>query len=306
MVLWYYDFMTLPRQHGAHPPSGESNRQPEGTYRASPRPTFDRPTLITKQSAVRHVWGDPESGEVADRIYVSSQLVHALVWELPPHGSFRHSPHHRTVFGADEFLYVLQGVMAIANPETGEVHRLEAGESVFFRKDTWHHAFAHGDGPLSVLELFAPPPSAGASGAYARMQPYLNGSKYAKDELLGQLVSGGPGAHTLRRLSARDIVWRRDLGVLVGLYASTEHLTVGSIEVDCGQRAASHEHGGDEILYVTEGRLLVRAWQSDDVSVLEAGPDDACYLPAGCRHEYLNFGGTTARAIFGVAPAYLG
>ena len=151
MVLWYYDFMTLPRQHGAHPPSGESNRQPEGTYRASPRPTFDRPTLITKQSAVRHVWGDPESGEVADRIYVSSQLVHALVWELPPHGSFRHSPHHRTVFGADEFLYVLQGVMAIANPETGEVHRLEAGESVFFRKDTWHHAFAHGNGPLSVL-----------------------------------------------------------------------------------------------------------------------------------------------------------
>jgi len=100
-------------------------------------------------------------------------------------------------------------------------------------------------------------------------------------------------------------VWRRDLGVLVGLYASTEHLTAGLIEVDPGQRAARHGHGGDEILYVTEGRLLVRAWQSDDVSVFEVGPDDACYLPIGCRHEYQNFGGTTARAIFGIAPAYL-
>jgi mannose-6-phosphate isomerase-like protein (cupin superfamily) len=136
---------------------------------------------------VRHLWGDVESGEVADWIYVSSQLIHALVFGLEPHGSFRHSPRYRTVFGADEILYVLEGVMAIANPETGEVHRVEAGEAVFFRRDTWHHAFAHGEGPLRVLELFAPPPSTGTSGAYAQTQPYLDHSRYADDELLEQL-----------------------------------------------------------------------------------------------------------------------
>ncbi len=147
---------------------------PTGSYRASPRPTFDEPTRISRGTATRHIWGDPQSGEVADWIYVSSRYIHALVFELEPHGAFRHSRDHRTIFAADELLYVLEGVMAIANPETGEVCRVPAGESVFFRRDTWHHAFAHGEGPLRVLELFSPPPSTGSSGAYAERGPISN------------------------------------------------------------------------------------------------------------------------------------
>lgn len=274
-------------------------------YRPSPRPTFDRPAHISRAAAVHHVWGDPGSGEVADWIYVSSELIHALVFGLGPQGSFRHSPDHRTVFGADELLYVLNGVMAIANPETGEVLRLEAGESVFFRRDTWHHAFAHGGGPLRVLELFAPPPATGSSGAYARGRPYLDGSRYADDSLLGRLAPASAVPGTLRRLDKRDVVWRRDLGVLVGLLASTEHLTAGLLEVDPGQHATAHGHAGDEILYLTEGTMSVRAWQGEDVSVFELQPDDACYLPAGCRHEYRNYDSVPARAVFGVAPTYL-
>jgi mannose-6-phosphate isomerase-like protein (cupin superfamily) len=242
---------------------------------------------------------------VADWIYVSSQLIHALVFELEPHGSFRHSPDHRTVFAADELLFVLEGVMAIANPETGEVCRVEAGESVFFRRDTWHHAFAHGEGPLRVLELFAPPPATGSSGAYAQTRPYLEESRYGRDELLGQLAPKGAGTSTLHQLGSRDITWRRDLGVLVGLYASTEHLTAGLIEVDAGQAGAAHGHGGDEILYVLEGELTVRAWHGDETKVFELGAHEACYLPQGWRHEYRNFQASSARAVFGVAPSYL-
>jgi quercetin dioxygenase-like cupin family protein len=288
--------------------STESASRAQSPYRPSPRPTFDGPAHIPKAAAVRHVWGDPQSGEVADWIYVSSGLIHALVFGLEPHSSFRHSPDHRTVFGADEVLYVLEGVMAIANPETGEVQRLESGESVFFRRDTWHHAFAHGEGPLRVLELFAPPPSTGTSGAYARTRPYLDGSRYADDSLLGRLVptSADVSPATLRKIAPREIVWRRDLGVLVGLLASTEFLTAGIVEVDPCQRSAAHSHDGDQVLYVTHGTMTVRVWHGDDVNVFEPGPDDVCYIPAGCRHEYRNYGGATARAVFGVSPVYLG
>jgi quercetin dioxygenase-like cupin family protein len=280
---------------------------PTRPYQPSPRPTFDEPTCIPRSAAVRHVWGDPDAGEVADWIYVSSGLIHALVFGLEPHGSFRHSRDYPTVFAADELLYVLEGVMAIANPETGEVQRLEAGESVFFRRDTWHHAFAHGEGPLRVLELFAPPPAAGTSGAYARSRPYLDGGRYNDDSVLGRLAPAFVAAEsaTLRRLESRDIVWRRDLGVLVGLLASTEHLTAGVIEVDPGQAAAVHAHAGDLVLYVTQGAMTVRAWQGDAAYVFEPEPDSVCYIPAGCRHEYRNYGGVTTRAIFGVAPSYL-
>lgn len=287
------------------PVSSDGASYTPSRYRPSPRPTFDGAAYIPREAAVRHVWGDAGSGEVADWIYVSSGLIHALVFGLAPHGSFRHSRDHRTVFGADELLYVLEGVMAIANPETGEVQRAERGESVFFRRDTWHHAFAHGEGPLRVLELFAPPPSAGASGAYARSRPYLDGGRYADDSLLGRLAPASARPGTLRRIGDRDIVWRRDLGVLVGLLASTENLTAGVIEIDPGQKAAAHAHAGDQVLYVTEGTMTVRVWQDDDdVRVFEAGPDGVCYIPASCRHEYRNYGGMTTRAVFGVSPSY--
>ena len=87
------------------------------TYSPSPRPTFPGPTLVRESEAVRHVWGDPEAGEVDDWIYVSSGLIHCIVFGLQPGRAFRHSPEFRTVFGADELLQVVEGTMVLANPE---------------------------------------------------------------------------------------------------------------------------------------------------------------------------------------------
>jgi quercetin dioxygenase-like cupin family protein len=272
---------------------------------SSPRPTFDGPALIRRADVTRHVWGDPEAGEVHDWIYASTERVHMLVFGLSPGGSFRHSEDFRTIFAADEVLHVLQGVLVISDPETGEVQRAGTGESVFFRRDTWHHAFALGPEPLRVLELFAPPPAAGASSAYARAQPYLEESRYSDDALLGHWPPASPPPARLRVLRPADVLWRRDLGVLCGVLASTEHLTVATLEIGPGETAAQHEHGGDEVLMALDGSLWVRAWFDDAVHVFELEPADVCYLPAGARHEYRNAGGATARAICGVAPSWL-
>jgi quercetin dioxygenase-like cupin family protein len=271
---------------------------------SSPRPAFDGPALIRRADVTRHIWGEPEAGEVFDWIYASTERVHMLLFGLPPGGGFRHSETFRTIFAADELLHVLQGVLVIADPETGEVQRAEAGESVFFRRDTWHHAFALGPEPLRVLELFAPPPAAGASSAYARAQPYLGESRYADDALLGHWPPAVPRVPRLRVLRDADVLYRRDLGVLCGVLVSTEHLTAATLEVGPGETAAAHAHGGDEVLMVLEGRLWVRAWHDDAVHVFELEPEDACYLPIGSRHEYRNAGPATARAICGIAPSY--
>jgi quercetin dioxygenase-like cupin family protein len=272
---------------------------------SSPRPTFDGPALIRRADVTRHVWGDPAAGEVFDWIYASTEKVHMLVFGLPPGAGFRHSEDYRTIFAADELLHVLEGVLVIADPESGEVQRAGAGESVFFRRDTWHHAFALGPEPLRVLELFAPPPAAGASSAYAREQPYLEQSRYADDALLGHWPAARPREPRLHVLRPGDVLYRRDLGVLAGVLVSTEHLTVATLEVGPGEAAAAHEHGGDEVLMALAGSLWVRAWYDGGVHVFELEPEDVCYLPAGSLHEYRNAGGTTARAICGVAPRYL-
>ena len=264
-------------------------------YSPSPRPNYTVPTAITRTGVTRHLWGDEESGVVADLIYASTDAIHALVFILPPGGAFRHSREFRTVFAADEVLHVLSGTMMLANPETGDVEHVPRGGSVFFGPDTWHHAFAQGDEPLHVLEFLAPPPASGSTGAYARTRPYLEHSRYERED-------DGVGQGTLRVLRDDSVAWQRDLGVRSGTLVETPRLMVQNIEVGPGEASAWHSHAGDELLYVLDGTLWVRARHEDATYVFELARDDACLLPAASEHEYRNYGAGTARTLVGVAP----
>jgi quercetin dioxygenase-like cupin family protein len=261
-------------------------------YKPSPRPTFDGPTLIKADAVVEHFWGDEEAGRVLDHIYVSSSDIHVIVFELEAGARFTHSESFRTVFGADELLYVLEGTMVIANPETGEVVRAPAGTSVFFRKDTWHHAFAHGGARLRVLEFFSPPPSTGSSGPYARTRPYLDTATYV-NEPTGVLPGPRPQG-TLHLVTEHDLLWRRDLGILEGVLASTEHLAVHQVEVNPGERSEVRTHDGETLVYARHGSLVVTV---DDVDFrLEP------YIPGAVGHRYANDGTETAVALAGHGP----
>ena len=176
------------------------------TYKPSPRPTFTEPTHLAYATVTRHLWGDPEAGEVADWIYVSSDKIHQLLFALAPGGLFRHSSEFRTIFAADEIYYVISGVMVIANPETGEVQRVNPGEAAFFRRDTWHHAFNYSRETLRVLEFFAPPPSQVPSN-----RDVTHRSGGGGGGRLQQLLEGAPadGALSIRDEPHVDVHERR-------------------------------------------------------------------------------------------------
>ena len=280
------------------------------SYSASPRPTFDGPSHIPYETVTRHLWGDEESGEVADWIYVSSAKIHQLVFGLAPGGAFRHSDAYRTIFAADEVLYVLSGVMALSNPETGEVHRVKPGEAAFSRRDTWHHAFNFSPEPLRVLEFFAPPPSQGTSGSYAQTKPNLTAPKYSQDQWLGrwpQVQAEATANFTIRVVREADLLWRlegADQQLLVGILAATEHLTVGRMELLAGQRSDVEVHGGDESLYLLEGALNVRVPENDGPRWFELSPGDGFFIPEGTPHQYYNMSGAQASFLCGIAPRY--
>jgi mannose-6-phosphate isomerase-like protein (cupin superfamily) len=279
-------------------------------YSPSPRPTFEQPTAIPYPAVTRHLWGDPTAGEVADWIYISSQHIHQLVFGLPVGGAYRHSEDFRTVFAADELLYVLEGEMAFSNPETGEVHRVRQGQSIFFRKDTWQHCFNTGAGPLRVLEYFAPPPAQGTSGAYAQTRPYLTDPKYGRDHYLEHWPIDKATARaeeTIFLIEDKDILWRlegSEQQALVGILASTEHLTAGTMELLPGRHSDLETHGGDEGLYVLEGTLHVHTPEGDQGKWFELNEKDGFYVPQGSPHRYFNMSGEPVRFIFGVAPKY--
>jgi len=282
-------------------------------YRPSPRPVFDHATALRHAEVTRHFWGDAESGEVLDWIYVSSGLIHQLLFGVPAGSSFRHSESFRTIFAADEVLHVLRGAMVLANPATGEAHRVDTGESVFFRRDTWHHAHALGPEPLRVLEIFAPPPSTGSSGSYARTKDLLTDVRLGDDELLGRFVPTNMSAaapDTMRVIRPTDRRWRLEPGrpgpVPLGLIASTEHLTVAAGELYAGQFGGWQTRGGDESGYVLDGVLGVRIGSDGGGGreFLELNPGDGWYVPKGIAHSYFAPEGPV-NFIFGVAPHFL-
>ena len=279
-------------------------------YRPSPRPSFDHATALRSAEVTRHVWGDAESGEVLDWIYVSSGLIHQIVFGVSAGSSFRHSDAFRTIFAADEVLHVLCGAMVLANPETGEAHRVDTGESAFFRRDTWHHAHSVGAEPLRVLEIFAPPPATGSSGSYARTKDLLTDVRLGNDELLGRFTptdSSPTIRDSIRVIRAADRRWRLEPGrpgpVPLGLLASTEHLTVAMAELYAGQYGDRQARGGDESGYVLDGVLGVRLGSDGGREFLELHPGDGWYVPKGIAHSYFAPQGRTS-FIFGVAPRF--
>jgi mannose-6-phosphate isomerase-like protein (cupin superfamily) len=285
------------------------------TRRSSPRPDYDRATAIRYDEAVLHLWGDQESGYVGDRIYASSSLIHLIEFSLRPRARFVHSDDNRTIFAADEVLYVAEGEMLMVNPQTGEAAVAREGESVFFRRDTWHHAVnLSNDRPLRVMELFAPPPSTGASSTYARTKPYLSRSqwRYADDRWLGKWPMSRADREETRCfqvIGERDLLWRVDnpaCDLLVGMICSTEHLTAGLATLLPGQKSMGRRHGGDLVLVVVEGEMAVfLPDQADPPSWFELGVGDGFYVPKGVRYQLFGHRGG-GEILFGTAPAYLG
>lgn len=296
--------MTKPEKAGLeHANPSPSERI--AVYRPSPRPNPVVPTLITRSGVTRYIWGDQDSGLVADWIYASTELIHLLMFGLAPGGSFRHSKEFRTVFAADEVLCVLSGSLMAANPETGEVVTAETGDFLFFRRDTWHHVFARGPEPLRVLEFFSPPPSAGTSGAYSRTRPFLEESTYRRDQDLGSETGRNlPEDSCFTVIRSPDLTWRREGDLSLGLVASTKHLTVCLANVDSGVMTQPREHGGDALVFGLAGPLMVRTQHETQVSTFELDRHDAVYVPKGATYEILNFGDQTT-ALIGVAPSYL-
>jgi mannose-6-phosphate isomerase-like protein (cupin superfamily) len=276
--------------------------------RATPRPEYDRPTVIRSAEVVRHLWGDEESGFVGDEVLLSSQLLHGLIFTLPPGGRFGHSPDNRTVFAADEVYAVLQGTIAVVDPASGQVCRAEASEFVVFGRDTWHHGINWGTTPVRVLELFAPPPATGASSAYARTVPYLEQSRYAEDGVLGRWPAERAAVEAASRLAlvtGRDLRWRAEGDLHVGLVCSTGQLTVTSEELLPGGRSELRRHGGDAFFHVTAGVAHVHAPENDGPSWFQVLAGDSFAIPAGTPYRLVNQGAETLRHVLGAAPEYL-
>jgi hypothetical protein len=266
----------------------------EPTRTATPRPTFGGPTVLRRDDAAHHVWGNAGSGLVTDRVYLSNDQLHVLEFELPPRSEFRHSESNQTVFAADIAYCVLAGELVVADPEFGEVQVVPAGSTVFFRRDSWHHGFNPGGDVVRVLEFFSPPPARGAASEYSRRQPALERPKYRDDRWAGSLPDhAGARSSRLHVIGEAHAHWSFAATApshLVNTLVDTEYLTVAAGRVFAGHVEEPRPIGDESLLVVTAGELWVDVVDPDRTARQCASirPGDAVYASRGSAVRILN------------------
>ncbi len=268
------------------------------TYKASPKPNFFKPTHIKYNLMDTYIWGDEESGKVKDWIYVSNDSLHQIIFGIEPGGNFKHSNEYRTIFGADELLYVLSGVLVINNPETGETHKINRGESVFFRKDTWHHAFNFSNEYLQVLEFFSPPPITGTSGAYAKKQNLLTRSIYNRENEK-KLSKSFINQKSFKIIKENDYIWSINGSkqeTLVGTLIKTEFLDVKIITLNAFKKSHVFKFDKNTSYLSLNDKLKIKLInEKKDYSLKK---NDGLYLPSSTEFMIENLNEFDARIIF--------
>ena len=267
------------------------------TYKPSPKPNFFEPTHIKYKSMETYMWGDDETGKVKDWIYVSNDSLHQIIFGMDSNSKFKHSDQYRTIFGADELLYVLSGLLIINNPETGETHKIRKGESVFFKKDTWHHAFNYSNEYLQVLEFFSPPPITGTSGAYAKQKKLLENSIYTRNDKINSNLPF-KNQDTFKIIKESDYVWSLEgpnQETLIGTMVKSDFLDVRMITIRAGQKSHTFQFDKNTTYLSLNDNLKVGLVNNDSEYVLNK--QDGLYFPASTSYFIENLNQFDAKII---------
>ncbi len=267
------------------------------TYKPSPKPNFSKPTHIRYSSMDTYLWGDEETGKVKDWIYVSNKSLHQIIFGMEPGGFFKHSNQYRTIFGADELLYVLSGVLLICNPETGEIQKINKGESVFFSKDTWHHAFNFSNEYLQVLEFFSPPPITGTSGAYGKKQKLLEHSIYNRDQEL-LINKAFINQKSFKIVRENDYIWSIEgpnQETLVSTIIKTEYLDVRIITLNAMKKSHILKFNKNTSYLSLNNNLKIKIL-SEDINY-NLNKKDGLYFPSNTQFTIENLNDFDAKII---------
>ena len=270
--------------------------------------------MVRRGDARRFLWGDEESGQVADLIYGRGERLSAVIFLLGPGHRFGASNDWKPLYDQHRFYYVVQGTFAVHDPETGEVAVAHAGEAVTWRGARYHFGYNIGDDDVVVLDWFAPPerapdvPETALMGAKRPLES-VRGGRY---ELLGAWPDRRPDEHrktlaeggmtTVGRADALHFVHGVQRPLLVSILSSSADLTAGTFTLRGSTKSESESHPGDEVVFCLEGQLHVHL--PADGGWFDLDPLDCAFLPGGTAHEYWSYGAERTVAAFCVAPGY--
>lgn len=180
------------------------------------------PVLIRYDEATRFLWGDEESHQVSDWLYGRGERIASFMFSLRSGEYFRWSKTWKPLYNQHRLYYVLQGHLAIHDPETGDVAVANEGEAIFWRGEKWHFGYNFGPSESLILEGVAPPERGVdvPEVVFSEQKPDLGQVVSGRYDLLGKWPEDRPRAReTTLLMKSRSMAWERP--ILKSLFAST-------------------------------------------------------------------------------------
>ena len=272
------------------------------------------PVLVRKADAKRFLWGDNESRQVSDLIYGRGERLSAVAFTLGPGHWFGASSVWKPLYDQHRFYYVVQGSLAIHDPEGGQVSIAGAEEAITWRGSRYHFGYNFGDEETVVLDWFAPPdrpvdvPEVSVSSSKRELGEFKGGCY----ELLGAWPDRRPNSRqeafengdivTVGPDEALNLIHGTRKPMHVSILASSDLLTGGTFRLRATETSEPEQHPGDEVLFALSGRLNVHLPESG--AWFELSPLDCLFIPEATPHQYWSYGARASCAVFCVAPRY--
>lgn len=294
-------------------------------------PGKKRPCKITEDMYVSFLYGF-ETTQVENQVFASTDMVFMAEWILPPGAHYEPAGLH---LHGDECYYLLEGEATAFNAETGETFIFSAGDAMLIPQGTRHQIYNMSNKRVVAIACVAP--KIWADDGMGTVIPQVQSPRFYKGhaeptcgpapsryvlpplkhslDSLGNWPAPGPELRKARQLTIirpedqLSLLHGKDRHVRFSFVVSNDYMHLAVLTVPVAGVSEFETHQGDEVINVLEGELCVRIFNSADEQ-----SDDATYphfrlncrqkmlIPAGTRHQYLNFTNDVVKAYVAVAP----
>jgi mannose-6-phosphate isomerase-like protein (cupin superfamily) len=294
-------------------------------------PDRKRPCRITEDMYAQFLYGF-ETTQVENQVFTSTDKVFMAEFTLPPGSHYEPAGYH---LHGDECYYLLEGDAVAFNAETGETFAFGTGDAMLIPQRTRHQLFNMYERRIVVIACVAP--AIWAADGMGTIIPQVEAPRFYKGpeqpaygppvssfvipslkrsvDSLGNWPAPGPMLREAKQLviihpqEQLQLLHGRHRHVLFSFVVSNDYMHLALLTVPVAGVSEFEIHDGDEVINVLEGELCVRISSSEDERT-----DDATYphvkldtrermfIPAGVRHQYLNFTNKPVKAYLAIAP----
>jgi mannose-6-phosphate isomerase-like protein (cupin superfamily) len=294
-------------------------------------PDQKRACKISENMYAQFLYGF-ETAQVENQVFASTDMVFMAEFTLPPGSHYEPAGYH---LHGDECYYLLEGNAVAFNAETGETFSVGAGEAMLIPRKTRHQLFNMLDRRVVIIACVAP--AIWAEDGMGTIIPQVQSPRFYKGqerqsagapqpayvlpalkrniESLGSWPAPGPELRRAKQLviirpgDQLHLLHGRDRHVLFSFVVSNDYLHLALLTVPVAGVSEFEVHEGDEVIDVLAGELCVRVASAEGERTDDAtyphtrlGTRERMLIPAGTRHQYLNFTNDPAQAYIAVAP----